>query len=560
MRHTVTILGLLAPTLTACVFEDLDQDGVPRHEDCNDADPSQGRPEPLHVDGDGDGAGGPTIEIGCIGNVWLVADQSDCNDDDPDVHPGAGEIGCDGRDNDCDPSTVDGPAISGIGRTWPTVQQAIDETTPGGRVTLCASRIVERVTVREPLELRGAGADRTILDAMGEGTAIDLVAGSSVVGLTVTGGRGTHGGGIHVTPGPAGPATLRDVAVRDNHADEGGGIWAAGTSLVLQDVVIADNHATRGGGLLLRNEDPHDLVLQSVTIEDNRAEEGGGAWLHTSGQAEVVSVRRNRATRGGGLWLEGVLSSATATFELAENSADEGGGAATTGTLGGATLQLNTANQGGGLITTGPTTLLQVALRENQALNGDGGGLYARHPATLQQSTVESNEAEGEGGGVRSEASLTLRDTAVVENRARLGGGLALYDTARVEDTRFVDNVAHDRGGAVYSACIGGRIVLIGGVLESNRAPVGAATWIGGGEVQLVGSQLLRNEAGETSSGAVEIARATCDTSSVVVGDDMTWSGNAPYDLGVAGQGFDAPGQPFICEVEADAAGCRADP
>src|SRR5688572_6807900 len=90
-----------------CVGEDVDRDGVPAARDCNDTDPSQTSPRPLYIDADGDGYAGDTQEIGCAGSLWLFEESTDCSDDDPAVHPGVVEVGCDGRDNDCDLLTAD---------------------------------------------------------------------------------------------------------------------------------------------------------------------------------------------------------------------------------------------------------------------------------------------------------------------------------------------------------------------------------------------------------------------------------------------------------------------
>jgi len=56
---------------------------------------------PSCADGDGDGWGDPG-DGACAGGP-----ETDCDDADPDVHPGATELGCDGIDNDCDAGTPD---------------------------------------------------------------------------------------------------------------------------------------------------------------------------------------------------------------------------------------------------------------------------------------------------------------------------------------------------------------------------------------------------------------------------------------------------------------------
>ncbi|MCK6528194.1 hypothetical protein L6R50_11770 [Myxococcota bacterium] len=60
----------------------------------------------FYGDGDGDGAGDPSLPIlACTPPPGSVGEATDCDDSDPGVHPGATET-CDGRDEDCD-GTVD---------------------------------------------------------------------------------------------------------------------------------------------------------------------------------------------------------------------------------------------------------------------------------------------------------------------------------------------------------------------------------------------------------------------------------------------------------------------
>ena len=61
----------------------------------------------VYIDFDGDGYGDPDAPVDSCGDVeGGVADSSDCDDTDPEVHPDADEI-CDGIDNDCSGSVDD---------------------------------------------------------------------------------------------------------------------------------------------------------------------------------------------------------------------------------------------------------------------------------------------------------------------------------------------------------------------------------------------------------------------------------------------------------------------
>lgn len=67
-------------------------------------------------DADSDGFGDPSLsQRACAADVSYVADDSDCDDADPNVSPLAGEY-CDGIDNDCD-TYIDGPRAVDV-LTW----------------------------------------------------------------------------------------------------------------------------------------------------------------------------------------------------------------------------------------------------------------------------------------------------------------------------------------------------------------------------------------------------------------------------------------------------------
>jgi hypothetical protein len=67
-------------------------------------------------DGDGDGYGDSAAStLACSAPVGTVADATDCDDSDADVHPGADEW-CDGVDNDCDGSVDEDTAVDAT--TW----------------------------------------------------------------------------------------------------------------------------------------------------------------------------------------------------------------------------------------------------------------------------------------------------------------------------------------------------------------------------------------------------------------------------------------------------------
>ena len=132
--HLVLLAALPVGCSSPPPAVDDDQDGVPASEDCDDSDPTihpgaeevcdgidqdcdgevdEGTQIALFEDADGDGfGGGGEPVLVCEAGEGLSLEDTDCDDGDTSVHPGAEET-CDGIDEDCD-GDVDEEAVDAV--------------------------------------------------------------------------------------------------------------------------------------------------------------------------------------------------------------------------------------------------------------------------------------------------------------------------------------------------------------------------------------------------------------------------------------------------------------
>jgi hypothetical protein len=81
-----------------------------RDNDC-DMDVDEDGPTTFYQDLDGDLWGGTVTYVGCAAPPGYVGRTGDCDEDNPDEHPGAMEV-CDGRDNNCNVTADEGVELT----------------------------------------------------------------------------------------------------------------------------------------------------------------------------------------------------------------------------------------------------------------------------------------------------------------------------------------------------------------------------------------------------------------------------------------------------------------
>lgn len=236
--------------------------------------------------------------------------SEDCDDDDPQVHPGADER-CNGIDDDCDATTPEDGVVSVDGQgSFFTIDAAIAAASPGAEVRVCPGTFVESITIEHDLRLVAQeDAESTIIDGNAAGPTVRVLAGEvALVGLTLTGGSSVgFGGGLSVTG--TDPVTVEQCAITSNVSSDGAGIYAStGAQLVLLQTTISGNTGGIGGGLAMQSNGAGSLSMTDCTIADNFADElGGGMVLVGVPMVEIASsaIIDNDALDGGGLAIDG---------------------------------------------------------------------------------------------------------------------------------------------------------------------------------------------------------------------------------------------------------------
>ena len=383
----------------------------------------------FYGDADGDGYGTrDSIAIACTAPDGYAPYDNDCDEDNPDVNPGADEV-CDDLDNDCnglvDDSATEGEWYypdeddDGIGvegekvlscsgavitgdcdDTDPTEPQVVDASSTGltaGSLAFPWVNIQDGIDNADSCVIVFAGTYYETIDFTGKSISVTGVEGPGVTTIDAT---GLGAAAVSFSGGETSDASLSGFTIQggDGNLTESERSYTCGSRVTCYEYTTT----YCGGGVYVSAASP---TLSSLIIQDNSlglastttsgtttwyVSSFGGGLCVTNGSVVLTdsTIQRNYADVGGGLYLD-----ESAQLQLERSW-----------------LVANTATDGAGLgVDSGSLTVSNVASAWNLA-SGEGGGVYM-DGGTLSAVNVTWGEDDAPSGGViaaGNAASITL--------------------------------------------------------------------------------------------------------------------------------------------------------
>ena len=215
------------------------------------------------------------------------------------------------------------------GTPWTcSIQDGIDAALPGDTVNVAAGEYWELISLRDGVDVLGAGADVTTIHGTGSGsvvTADGVGSGTTLDGFTITNGNAEVGGGMYNNDSSP---VVTNCTFYNNSAVYGGGMSNESSSPTVSDCDFLNNSAIEGNGGGMSNESSSPTV-SNCTFSSNSAPYGGGMFNGSSSPTvSDCDFLNNSATtgNGGGMYNLNPSSPTLTNCTFSGNSAPYGGG------------------------------------------------------------------------------------------------------------------------------------------------------------------------------------------------------------------------------------------
>ncbi len=285
---------------------------------CNDVDEdcdgTASNDTDWYIDSDGDGFGdaSTTPESSCTPISGRSNIDTDCDDTDSSINPGAAEL-CDGIDSNCDGSEATNQVELDdltnstynvdVSAAWTSGTAASPASINLGdqqHVRVCPGTYyvaVASVDIVNSITGVTGNAAEVVLDGGGALTVLSVSDGNISPGvagflevndLTVTNGSGTEGGNIYCRGSTYyynSFIVLNNVVVSDGvTTGQGGGLYGDWCHATITDSTFSNNTSSRDGGAISTNE----FIISNTLFSGNHAGRWGGA-IYTTGPADLFT-------------------------------------------------------------------------------------------------------------------------------------------------------------------------------------------------------------------------------------------------------------------------------
>lgn len=310
-----------------------------------------------------------------------------------------------------DASNVGDPREDGsAGHPFDRIQEGINAAASGGTVQVAAGIYYERITLRDGVDVLGAGCDITTIDGGGSGIVVyasNIGPNSRLDGFTIINGNTLNGGGMH---NDHSSPTVANCTFSGNTADS------------------RSPTTGYGGGMYNNYSSP---MVTNCTFSDNSAESGGGG-MHNDNSSPMVSnctFSGNSVVWGGGGGMENDDSSPTVTnCTFSGNSAMDAAG-------------------GGMVNSTSSSMVTNCTFSGNSAVFGGGMANYGSS-STVMNCTFSGNSAHNQGGGMQNWASSAEATNCTFSgNSAEWGSGMYNDDSSPI----VTNCILWDGGNEIYN-------------------------------------------------------------------------------------------------------------